>query len=124
MASYEYKVGTSADSMVLLSTLGVPAPHHNFVPYSTERVLGDGSTKGLGWPEDEWYWGFLKQAQRDALRAYVPDRGAHIFVRTLVDDGLTWTDFECEAEWMKQEDRVAGRRMGFSLKLRAMVEVE
>ena len=121
--AYEYKIGTSQATLTLLSDLGIPAPNHNFVPYSTERVLGNGATRGLGWPEDEWYWGFLKADWRATLKDYVPGRGAHIFVRTLKDDGLTWKDFECEAEWMRQEDRQNGRRISFTLKLKAMVEL-
>jgi len=117
---YEYKMGTSQASLSLLSDLGIPAPHHNFVPSSSERVLGNGATRAVGWPEDEWYWGFLSGSQRATLRIYVPERGAHIFIRDLLDDGLTWQDFEVEAEWMKQEDRATGRRLGFSLKFKAM----
>jgi len=120
MAAHEYKIGTSSGSMTLLSSLGIPAPHQNFIPYSTEVTLGNGRIQGHGWPEDEWYWGFLTGSQRATLRTYISGRGSHVFVRDLMDDGLTWEDFECEATWMKQEDRQAGRRIGFTLKLAAM----
>lgn len=123
MSRYLYMIGTSQGSMTLLSDLGIPEPHQNFVPFSTMIELGDGSVEGNGWAEDEWYWGFLTAAQRATLRTYVPSLGAHIFVRDLIDDGETWVDFECEAEWMREEDRQAGVRVGFTLKLRAMVEV-
>lgn len=121
---YEYKLGTSAGGMVLLSDLGLKAPKHGFVPFSKYIDMGDGGVQGNGWPEDEWYWGFLTSAQRQTLKEYVPDAGARIFVRDLLDDGLTWQDFECEAVWQQREDRQTGRRIGFSLMLRAMVEVE
>ncbi len=121
--TYEYKIGLTQGGLVTLASLGIPAPQHNFVPYSTERMDGSGAIVGQGWPEDEWYWGFLTQAQRAALRTYIPGRGAHIFIRDLKDDGTTWKDFEVEAEWMKQEDRAATRRLGFSIKFRAMVEL-
>jgi hypothetical protein len=119
--AYEFKIGTTQGGMVTLASLKIPAPEQNFIPHSTERIRGDGSIIGQGWAEDEWHWGFLTQSQRTALRTYIPGRGAHIFIRDLKDDGVTWQDFEVEAEWPKQEDRQAGRRVGFTLKFRAMV---
>lgn len=123
MAAYEHKIGTSVGTLTLLSALGIPAPHNAFMPTSTETELGDGSVQGNGWPEDEWYWGFLTAAQRATLRTYVPTRGASIYIRDLKDDGVTWANFQVQAVWMKQEDRQAGRRIGFALRFRAMVEV-
>jgi hypothetical protein len=124
MTAYQYKIGTSADSLVLLSDLGIPAPRHNFVPFSVYKKLGSGRTKGMGWPKDDWYWGFLTGSQRATLKTYVPDAGATIFVSDLMDDGLTYQDYEVQAEWMQEEDRQAGRRLGFTLKLEAMIPVE
>jgi hypothetical protein len=121
--AYEYKIGTTQGGMVTLASLGIPAPQNSFTPSSTERVRGDGAIIGQGWAEDEWHWGFLTQSQRTALRTYIPGRGAHIFIRDLKDDGVTWKDFEVEAEWPKQEDRQTGRRVSFTLKFRAMVEL-
>lgn len=121
--AYEYKIGTSQATLTLLSTLGIPAPHNGFIPTSVEDDLGDGSVQGNGWSEDEWHWGFLTGSQRATLRTYVPTLGTQIYVRDLKDDGLTWKDFVCEAVWMRQEDRQAGRRLGFTLRLRAMVEL-
>jgi hypothetical protein len=110
--------------MTLLSDLGIPAPRHNFVPFSLYRKLGNGRTKGVGWAEDEWYWGFLTGSQRATLKEHVPDAGTSVYITDLMDDGVTWQDFVCEAEWMRQEDRQTGRRIGFSLKLSAMIEIE
>jgi hypothetical protein len=124
MSAYEYKIGTSQATLALLSTLGVPAPRHGFVPTSVETSLGDGSVRGNGWPEDEWFWGFLTGSQRATLRTYVPSMGAQIYIRDLKDDGLTYKDFLVQAVWMRQEDRQNGRRMGFTLRFRAMVELE
>jgi hypothetical protein len=121
--AYEYKIGTSQGTLTLLSALNIPAPHHGFVPTTVETELGDGSVEGNGWPEDEWYWGFLTGSQRATLRTYVPTHGASIYIRDLKDDGLTWKDFQVEAVWMKQEDRQAGKRLGFTLRFRAMVEL-
>lgn len=121
--AYQYKIGTSQGTLTLLSALGIPAPKNGFIPTSTEVELGDGSVSGEGWPEDEWYWGFLTGSQRATLRTYIPGRGASIYVRDLKDDGLTWKDFQVQAVWMKQEDRQAGKRVGFTLRLRAMVEL-
>jgi len=122
--TYEYKIGTSRDGMVTLDILGVPAPHNEFVPFSLYLDLGNGGARGHGWASDEWLWGFVTQTQRDALKAYIPDAGAHIFVRDLKDDGLTWRDFECEAIWPQREVRTTGHRIPFAIVLRAMIELE
>jgi len=121
--AYEYKIGTSQGGLTLLSTLGIPAPRHGFVPSSVDVDLGDGSQVGHGWPTDEWHWGFLTASQRATLRTYIPGKSASIYIRDLKDDGSTWKDFQVEAIWPKEEDRQAGRRLSFTLQFRAMVEL-
>jgi hypothetical protein len=121
--AYQYKIGTSQATLSLLSTLDVPAPHNGFVPASVEVDLGDGGQIGHGWAEDEWHWGFLTGSQRATLRTYIPGKGASIYIRDLKDDGLTWKDFSVEAVWPREEDRQTGRRVGFTLRFRAMVEL-
>lgn len=121
--AYEYKMGTTQGGMVLLSVLGIPAPKHGFVPYSVEVDLGDGGQNGHGWPTDEWYWAFLTASQRATLKTLVPGKSATIYIRDLKDDGVTWKDFQVKAIWPKVEDRQSGRRMGFALQFRAMVEL-
>lgn len=123
MAAYQYKIGTTQVGMTLLSTLGIPAPRHGFVKYSVYTVLGDGSTQGNGWSTDEWYWGFITSAQRATLRSLIPNAGAHIFIRNLLTDGTTWKDFDVQVEWPQNEDRQAGKFLGFSLKFKAMIEL-
>lgn len=121
--TYEYKIGTTHVGMVTLASLGIPAPKNNFVPFSSYITLATGATQGNGWATDSWSWGFIQSAWRVALRVYIPSAGAHIFIRDLKDDGVTWADFECEAEWPQREERVAGRRIPFALDFRAMIEL-
>lgn len=121
--AYEFKIGTTQGGLTLLSTLGIPAPQHGFVPYSVEVDLGNGKQAGHGWPTDEWHWGFLTQAQRTTLRTYIPGKSAAIYIRDLKDDGVTWKDFQVTAIWPKEEERQAGRRLDFTLTFRAMVEL-
>lgn len=121
--TYEYKIGTTLAGLTLLSDLGIPYPRHGFVRHAQYNDMGDGSMQGNGWKQDEWFWGFITQAQRDTLRIYIPQNGSHIFVRDLKDDGVTWANFECESVWPQNEDRQAGRRLSFTIILRAMVEV-
>lgn len=120
--AYEYKIGSTLGGLALLSSLGIPAPKHAFVPYSVEVDLGDGSQAGQGWATDEWHWDFLTASQRATLRTYVTGKSAKIFIRDLIDDGATWKNFEVEAIWPTVEDRQAGRRLSFTLQFRAMVE--
>lgn len=120
--AYEYKIGSTLGGLTLLSALGIPAPQHDFVPYSVPVDGGDGKQIGHGWPTDEWHWGFLTAAQRATLRTYIPGSSATIFIRDLKDDGLTWKDFQVEAIWPLGEDRQAGRRLDFTIRFRAMVE--
>jgi hypothetical protein len=104
--------------------LGIPAPKGIFVPYSQPLDLGDGGLRGGGWATAEWRWGFLSQAHRDILRAYIPGASAQIIIRTSVNDNQdAFYDFVAQAIWPPAEEKQAGRRLGFTLRFRAMQQM-
>lgn len=119
--AYEFKIGATAETMVTLLSLGVPAPKYEYGIFSGEIVLGDGTARGVGFPVTAWHWGFLTSAQREALRTYCPGKSAIVFMRTIKDDG-TYADFEAVVIWANQEERQAGRIIDFTLSFRNMVE--
>lgn len=115
----------SGYSMQNLETaLSVAAPKSSYQPYSTQLDLGDGSVRGAGWPEAEWRWGYLTQAQRDALRDYVSGAGAAVAIYTETnEDSDAFAFFLAQAIWPPQETKDATRRIPFVLRFRALVEV-
>lgn len=112
---------------------GITPPKGIFVPYSAPLDLGDGGQRGGGWPTAEWRWGFLPRAMRDALRGAffssagtpaVPVVTVLLCMRTSVNNFADqFQVFRAQALWPQTEDRQATRRMGFTLRFRAMVRI-
>lgn len=120
--SYEYKIGTTLGGMVTLESLGVPAPEQTFVKYSQSVQLGDGTSKGVGWPSCEWRFGFLTETQRDALKAYCPNASAEVFIRTF-DEDLDYQNYECVLIWPSNgEERTVGASIDVTLQFQRMVQ--
>lgn len=118
----EFEIGTAVDSTVTLASLGVPAPKYEYGLYAGEIVLGDGTSRGVGFPVTVWHWSFITAAQRTALRTYCTGKSAVVFIRTIKDDN-TYADFEAIMIWPTHEERSAGRVLDFSLEFRNMVEI-
>lgn len=110
--------------LVNVETLGVPAPRTRFIAYSTPITLGDGSTRGAGWRQVEWRWGYISRAGRVALRAYCAGASAAVYIKTQTNEDTT-TDtygiYSAQMLWPQSEDKSAGRRLDFALQFRALV---
>ena len=120
--SYEYKIGTTLGGMVTLASLGVPAPQQVFTPFSQYIRLGDGSSKGVGFPTCEWSFGFLSEADRDALKSYCAGASATVYIRTL-DQDLDWQNYEALLIWPENgEERRNGATIDIVLRFDRMVK--
>lgn len=110
-------IGTTFAGMVTLQSLGIPDPSTPHEEYSTLVEAASGLPKGHGSLMHTWQWGFLTAAQRNILRTYIPGVGATIYIRTLINDSDAWADYKVIATW-PPEERYAGRRLDFSIRMR------
>src|SRR5512142_323364 len=93
--SYDFRLANLSDSNparwasldALLGYMGKPVdPQWTYEPYSSYANLGDGTRRGLGFPVATWHWQFLRDTQREALRALCPGLSASVYVRTLTNE--------------------------------------
>lgn len=104
--------------------LELAAPKGVFLPYSQPLDLGSGGVRGAGWATAEWRWGFLTQAQRDDLRDVVAGASAPVAIYTTTNENADeYAFFVGQALWPAAENKDAGRRISFTLRFRALVEV-
>jgi len=78
----------------------VRAPYQSFKPHSKVVALGDGTTRGVGWPVAEWHFSVIPKAERDILKALVPSPAlsAEVYLRTLNED-LEWHTYRAVMAW-------------------------
>lgn len=95
--SYEYGLGTTQESIALLSVLSIPIPEDEFIASSEIDILGSGLQRDMGFPVVNWHWGFLRRTSYDLaytyLRAILTGRSGNIYIRTLDENSLYWHDY-------------------------------
>lgn len=114
--AYQFQYGVTAETMVNLNTLVRAAPLAGYRPFATTKGLGDGKTKGQGFPVVTWHWAFLTVDERDEL---VGDMGDDLsverFIRTRLPDN-TWATFQClQHRPTGEENLQVGKVIGFDL---------
>jgi len=122
MAQYEFKLGTGAGTMTLLSELNIYAPAWEYSPHSVAQLGGDGLVKGGGWAVATWYWTFIKEAMYLTLREYCAGKSAVVYIRTQKTSS-TWDDFQAKVEWPDIEQWHNGRVLDFELKFTDLEEI-
>ena len=117
----QFKIGATAGTVALLSSLGVLDPAREFSLYSDEVTLPDGSIKGLGWTQASWHWGFITKAQYDILKTYCPGKSASIAIQTL-DETQAWDVFTGKIIWPSRISVSNSKVIDFTLVFNALVE--
>jgi len=120
----DFKIGASAGGvggMVTLKSLGIPAPLADFLESSREDMAGDAKIQGNGWSESEWHWGYLTQAQYNALSAYRTAKTTEVYTSDR-KRGNTYADFLSNMVWPERENWQNNCVIDFSLRFIAMVE--
>jgi hypothetical protein len=118
---YSFSIGAAYATLKNLGDLGVPAPKASWKPFAALADLSDKMVRGLGAPVVTWEWGYLTQAQRDALRAYCTGASAAIWIRTqTMDSAGAYAYYSGVMIWPEQEDYVATRRLNFTLVFRQL----
>ena len=90
------------------------APRSQFTESSVYVPLGDGTTRGAGWPTAKWRWGYLTQAQRDDLRAYCTGASNSLYICTRENDTSDqYNYYTCTMIWPLEEEKDHGKRLDF-----------
>jgi hypothetical protein len=120
-----YEIGTTSANMVTLASLGIPDPKGRFLPEAERVRLGNGKYKGLGSPVVIWEWGFLTQADRDALRTYCTGNSATVYIETITNNSTnTYATYTGLMHWPDgDENQDTYRRLGFSVEFTNLVIV-
>lgn len=118
-------IGSTLGGMVELSSLDIPEPKTDWNPGAEQRQLHSGKRKWIGAPTGSLSWGFLTQAQRDALRGLLPAASNNVYVHMRTrEDTDAWVTYQCEAYWPEEprEPASVGHRLNFVVELGFMVE--
>lgn len=82
-AATTYEIGATLETMSSLPTLGIPGVQSTFYDWAKEATLGDGTLRGLGLPQAEWYCGYLTSDQFDTIRTICAGASANVYIATL-----------------------------------------
>lgn len=74
----EFKIGTDhadldyvGNQFAKFKSIPMSDPYIDPMEYSQPTILGNGTTKNLGWLQQNWHWEFMSDAQCVTLRAYI-----------------------------------------------------
>lgn len=125
MALFDYRIGTTLGGMTNIEDLPTPIPNMQsfYKPFQQTLTLGDGTTRGVGFPEAVWQWNFLTREQRDQLRQFCPSSSAIVFIRTRIsDNGDEYKTFQAVMHWPNDEERFARKRTDFKIRFTHLIE--
>ena len=98
----DFRIATTAAALAgegsMLKELGIEEPAWDYLPYSVERDLGDGSQSGQGWKLARWHWGVLTKDEYDILRALGSGKSVSLFIKTKLTT-LTYDEFSAQMIW-------------------------
>jgi hypothetical protein len=120
----DVKIGTYAGGtggMVSLKSLHIPSPLMDFLEFSQDDALGDGTIEGNGWSEAEWHWGYLTAAQYAALATYRSEKTTQVYIRHR-KRGNTYASFRANMVWPERERWENNCAVDFTIRFIAMVE--
>lgn len=80
-----HEIGATLETIASLPSLGIPGTQSEFIEYARSRVLADGTTKGIGFPQAVWYFGFLTADQFETLREYATSGSGLVYIATMTN---------------------------------------
>lgn len=85
-APTNYEIGSTLGGMADMITAGIIYPQAEYNEGVDTVTLGSGQLRRLGLPFATWTFGYLTQAQYDALRAFCTGASAAVFIATINND--------------------------------------
>jgi hypothetical protein len=132
------QIGTSQVGLTSLEDIAVgipesiPWPRMRYYPERSRVRLTSKKYAGIGGAYIIWHWDFFKAEWRHAMREYLTAISTDdLFIESQInededDDGVDdWVQFEVIATWPEgDEEKDAGRRIGFDLEFDIVQELE
>lgn len=118
-----YQIGTTLVGLATLDSLDIPDPKSEFAHFTEYVPLVSGGVRGVGSPVAIWRWGYLTQAQRDALRVFCTGASAEVYIETReTDSSDVFDQYSATMIWPLEEERDAFHRMEFEVRFQNLVE--
>lgn len=81
-----YEIGSTLVGVTDMVNAGIIDPQAEYNEGTDTVVLGNGQQRRFGLPFATWVFGYLTQAQYDALRAFCTGASAAVFIATINND--------------------------------------
>jgi len=116
-----FEVGPNLGSMVNVETVITNPPFQtSFVKARLEFDQADALQSEHGWGETTLRWGFITVTDRNALKAYCPNKSAELYWRVRGHSGA-WVYVKTVTVWPKEEEPpIVNKILDFSLQLRVL----
>jgi hypothetical protein len=122
-AATTYEIGAALGSIATLPSMGIPGVQSEFIDFATSDTLASGQIRARGFPQAEWYCGYLTSDQFDTLRAFCPGASATVCIATMNND-REFVRYDCI---MKVPERYKIRKnepQDFTITFTHLVEAE
>lgn len=120
-------LSSGALDSILSTQSGDVDPDWSFQPYAQSIRLGNGKTKGQGFPIAKWRWNGMEDVNREVFKAFVGSNlSTDIYIKTATNETLsglvTFKRYLCVMNWPQaDEDFQADKVLSFILTFTHMV---
>lgn len=124
MARLNYEYGLYLSTMANVESLITNPPFQSEYQSTTVEIESAAvNVIGHGWGRTELSWGFITQADRNALKTVITERSRRMYWR-VKDDSGSWMYVDTITVWPEKEPAPqAGRLLGFKLELRILSKI-
>lgn len=119
---YLHEIGSTIESMVTLSSLGIKCPDNDPSEGTETILLGSKKVRDVGPDTESWHWDFMPLAKRNSLKAYCVDRSAWVYIKTLMSDD-TYKIFHCLMVWPNRERNSNARILDLTINFMFLQEI-
>jgi len=92
-----YEIGASLGTIATLASQDIINPESTFIDFPSTVKLASGLTRGLGFPQAQWHFGYMTSVQYDALRTLCTGISATVCIATMNND-RDFVRYNCSME--------------------------